>query len=114
MRGEKKGESDIHVTRRRARLRGQRGGSPGFRAGDDAEGEPEGHQDGDGQQEGRGGDAVAQGVDGLHREEVRFLGRAETERGRRCVCGEDSPQLSPGAPVWSQGCPWGLSKLPGD
>lgn len=72
------------MTRHRTRLSGPQGGSKGFRAGD-AEGEPESNQDGDGHQEGHGGDAVAQGVDDLHRGEVRFLGRAEMESHRNCA-----------------------------
>lgn len=58
---------------------GQRGGSEGSGAGD-GDGKPESHQDGNGHQEGHDRDAVAQGVDDLHRGEVRFLGRVEMEK----------------------------------
>lgn len=67
------------------------GGSRGAWAGD-AEGEPESDQDGDGHHEGHTGDAVPCGVDGLHCEEVRYLG---------------SVQMGPS----QKPCPWGVGGL---
>lgn len=55
------------------------GGSKGTGEGDE-DGGPESNQDGDGHQQGHDRDAMAQGVDSLHRGEVGFLGRVEMEK----------------------------------
>lgn len=55
------------------------GGSKGTCEGDE-DGGPESNQDGDGHKQGHDRDAMAQGVDGLHRGEVGFLGIVEMEK----------------------------------